>query len=274
MELTFLEILPIALIICCLSGLLLTLYFIHFKHATTTSDAGVRPEVRRRRAAPNRLQRVAAAAAAAEAVGNEASESAGPSSGVTRRKKKKEANREAKRAAQEARQAALAAHHEREEMAEELREEEEEREREEEARAAEEMRRIAEEKEKKEQEEYEEWKGLISVEDTGEVGDDMEEDDGMLQRFCGRLKREKIVVLEDLGGEFGLRTEEVVQRLMSLQENGTVSGFFDDRGKFVYVSREEMEEVAKFIEKRGRVSIQELGKESSRLLHLDSVVSS
>lgn len=42
----------------------------------------------------------------------------------------------------------------------------------------------------------------------------------------------------------------------------------DDRGKFIYISHEEMEAVGKFIRQRGRVSLADLAENSNQLIHL------
>jgi hypothetical protein len=39
----------------------------------------------------------------------------------------------------------------------------------------------------------------------------------------------------------------VIEKLKQFDEEGKVSGVIDDRGKFIYISREEMEKVAEFI---------------------------
>lgn len=188
-------------------------------------------------------------------------------------KKKKEANREAKREAREARVAQLEEMREREWQREEMRAEREAEEERREVEREERERVEREERERREREEYEEWKGMIEVEGTGEEGEEVEKEDGeLLERFCGYVRERKIVVLEELGAEFGLKTEEGIDRLMRLEEGGGLTGFFDDRGKYIYVSGEEMSQVAEFIKKRGRVSIQELARESTRLLHLDAAV--
>ena len=59
-----------------------------------------------------------------------------------------------------------------------------------------------------------------------------------------------------------------MNRLEVLEKLGRITGVFDDRGKFIYVTVEELEEVAKFIIKKGRVSISELAKESNKLIDL------
>jgi DDRGK domain-containing protein 1 len=49
---------------------------------------------------------------------------------------------------------------------------------------------------------------------------------------------------------------------------GLLTGVMDDRGKFIYISEEELLKVKKFIEQRGRVSIAELAKHSNELISL------
>lgn len=56
--------------------------------------------------------------------------------------------------------------------------------------------------------------------------------------------------------------------MTALQEDGSLTGVIDDRGKFIYVSQEELDAVAKFIRQRGRVSIAELAESSNQLVNL------
>ena len=44
----------------------------------------------------------------------------------------------------------------------------------------------------------------------------------------------------------------------------------DDRGKFIYISEDELAAVAKFIKQRGRVTITELAECSNSLINLKS----
>jgi hypothetical protein len=46
-------------------------------------------------------------------------------------------------------------------------------------------------------------------------------------------------------------------------------GVVDDRGKFIYISPDELEDVAKFVKQRGRVSIAELAESSNKLINLN-----
>ncbi len=50
---------------------------------------------------------------------------------------------------------------------------------------------------------------------------------------------------------------------------GRLTGVLDDRGKFIFITQEELEAVAKFIKQRGRVSISELAESSNTLINLN-----
>ena len=45
-----------------------------------------------------------------------------------------------------------------------------------------------------------------------------------------------------------------------------ITGLFDDRGKFIYLTRDEMERVTKAIRQRGRISFSDLSKISNELI--------
>lgn len=51
---------------------------------------------------------------------------------------------------------------------------------------------------------------------------------------------------------------------------GRISGVMDERGKFIYISRPEMEAVAAHIRAKGRVSIAALAAASNNLIDLES----
>ena len=63
--------------------------------------------------------------------------------------------------------------------------------------------------------------------------------------------------------------KDAVQRVKELQEEGKLTGVMDDRGKFIYITMEELESVAKFIKQHGRVSISDLAESSNRLINLN-----
>ncbi|CAF3754503.1 unnamed protein product [Rotaria sp. Silwood1] len=153
-----------------------------------------------------------------------------------------------------------------EKLAEERRKkelEEEQRQKEEE----EEERRRKEERERKEYEEYLELKKGFTIE---EEGHDQNPDDvdnvSALNQFVEYIKTAKFMYLDELAAQFKLRTQDVIDRLKYLQETGSITGLFDDRGKYIYLTRDEMERVTKAIRQRGRISFSDLSKISNELI--------
>lgn len=162
----------------------------------------------------------------------------------------------------------------REQLLQEERDKQAERERAEELRAEEAERRLREEREKKEHEEYLKMKEAFSVEEEGfDQETDKEQEENLLQEFLTYIKQNKVLILEDLAAHFGLKTANVVDRIKELQANGNLTGVIDDRGKFIYISEDELQAVAKFVRQRGRISIAELVENSNNLISLTPAAS-
>uniref|UniRef100_A0A2M4AA10 DDRGK domain-containing protein 1 n=1 Tax=Anopheles triannulatus TaxID=58253 RepID=A0A2M4AA10_9DIPT len=139
----------------------------------------------------------------------------------------------------------------------------------------EEAERLArEEKERKEHEEYLKMKQAFSVEEEGFEEENADEQQNSLADFIKFIQDNKIVVLEDLAAHFKLKVQAVIDRIEELQKENRLTGVIDDRGKFIYISEEELKSVAKFIRQRGRVSIAELAENSNQLINLVPVVAS
>lgn len=180
------------------------------------------------------------------------------------KKREKEARREAEAAAREARGSKQDQYADRQKAKDAAREEEERREA---AELAERQARQAAE----EKAELDKWQGMFSVEAEGTVEADAQEgSQGLLQDFVDYIKRHKCVVLEDLAAEFGLRAQDAVNRVIALEEMGRITGVMDDRGKFIYISLEEMAAVAEYIRRAGRVSIADLASKSNTLVDLEA----
>ncbi|KAF5924881.1 hypothetical protein HPG69_008553 [Diceros bicornis minor] len=144
---------------------------------------------------------------------------------------------------------------------------EEERLRLEEEQKEEEERKAREEQAQREHEEYLKLKEAFVVEEEG-VGETMteEESHSFLTEFINYIKQSKVVLLEDLASHVGLRTQDTINRIQDLLAEGTLTGVIDDRGKFIYITPEELAAVADFIRQRGRVSIAELAQASNSLI--------
>jgi len=164
----------------------------------------------------------------------------------------------------------------REERKKRLEKEEEERklkedkEKEQEQKQLEEEQRIREEKERKEHEEYLKLKESFMVDEEGFDEDPEEDKENKLELFIQYIKDTKVVVLEDLAAHFKMKTDDTIDRVSTLIQEGKLTGVIDDRGKFIFISQEELEAVAKFITQRGRVSISELAENSNRLISLQT----
>jgi len=52
------------------------------------------------------------------------------------------------------------------------------------------------------------------------------------------------------------------------KKEGKMSGVLDDRGKYIFISQEEMMKVADFIKRKGRVSIEDIAREANKLINL------
>ncbi|XP_074886603.1 DDRGK domain-containing protein 1 [Buteo buteo] len=89
-----------------------------------------------------------------------------------------------------------------------------------------------------------------------------------LMEFLQYVKKTKVIQLEDLASHLGLRTQDAINRIQDLMADGTLTGVIDDRGKFIYITPEEMAAVAQYIKQRGRVSIAELAQASNSLINL------
>eukprot|EP00955_Chlamydomonas_euryale_P030455 320552-Chlamydomonas_euryale.AAC.36 len=181
-----------------------------------------------------------------------------------RQKAEKREQREARRAAEQAKEDKLTSYAARRAARDEKLEAERKAQ-------EEEMRQADEERKKREDEEAAKWIGQISVEQegTGE-GDDQAESQGLLQQFIDYIKQRKTVPLEQLATEFKLRTTDVIDRVQGLEAMGRLTGVMDERGKYIYISRGEMEAVANYINQKGRIAISELAAKSSTFIDLEA----
>lgn len=135
----------------------------------------------------------------------------------------------------------------------------------------EEERKAREEKERREYEEYLKMKEGFSVEEEGFEENEEDNEMNLLQNFVSYIKHHKVVVIEDLAAKFRMKTTTAISRIKDLQKDDILPGAIDDRGKFIYVSPQEMEAVTKFIKQRGRVTIAELAENSDKLINLSPV---
>ncbi|NXO13186.1 DDRGK protein, partial [Oriolus oriolus] len=190
------------------------------------------------------------------------------------KKQRKLEEKQARKAQREAEEAEREERRKLESKREEERRKEEERIRLEEERQEEEKRKAKEEEEKREYEEYLKLKESFVVEEEG-VEESMTEEQSrsFLMEFLEYVKKTKVIQLEDLASHlvsysFFSSAQDAINRIQDLMADGTLTGVIDDRGKFIYITAEEMAAVAQYIKQRGRVSIAELAQASNSLINL------
>jgi len=124
------------------------------------------------------------------------------------------------------------------------------------------------EKEQREAEEFDKWKEEFAIDAEGEETQ-AEFTEYVVERFLEHIKMRKIVTLEDVAKEFKMKTNAVIDRLQQLEKLGRISGIFDDRGKFLHITAEEMVAVVDWINKSGRVSRSAVVAACNRLVRLE-----
>lgn len=122
-----------------------------------------------------------------------------------------------------------------------------------------------EEEERRAIEEYNKWKENMDVEGGGDEQDLLEEEKLKLENLVRRIKKDKIVLLAELVPEFGAKVQQVTSTIESLQLDQRITGIFDDRGKFIYVSETELRELAQRIKSAGRIGKHEVWKIANEL---------
>jgi hypothetical protein len=126
----------------------------------------------------------------------------------------------------------------------------------------------------RDEEEFALWKDEFQVTNQGSEEDKLKElnarNEEILSEFLNYVTRHKVVIIDELAAVFGLRTIDVYNRLKSFEENGQIDGIFDDRGKFISITREEQNQMIEFIKRKGRFTIEEFQQECNRVIQLAS----
>lgn len=87
-----------------------------------------------------------------------------------------------------------------------------------------------------------------------------------------------------MSAKYHVKTQNIVDKINKLEAEGRISGIIDERGKFIYITQDEvctlefltyrckMSAVARFIKLKGRVSINEIQRESNNLINLTPTI--
>ncbi|KAJ8443780.1 hypothetical protein Cgig2_029685 [Carnegiea gigantea] len=224
---------------------------------------------RRMRRRPAAGASTSSAAAAVEDVDNESDNEAAGAEHAGRGSRKRDKKRQEREAQRQAEQAVRDSRHAKQDRYAEMRRRKDE-EREAEERRLEEEAKVRQAREEAAAAlEFEKWKGEFSIDAEGTTENDAQDSKDLLSEFVEYIKKHKCVPLEDLAAEFRLRTQECINRIASLESMGRLSGVMDDRGKYIYISLEEMKAVAEYIKRQGRVSISHLASKSNQFIDLE-----
>jgi len=122
-------------------------------------------------------------------------------------------------------------------------------------------------KKRREEEEFAKWTAKFAVEKEGEdAADDL---DLSVENFVKYVQMRKVVRLEDLSADFRMKTSAAIDRLKDLEKGGRLNGIFDDRGKYLYITQQEMSDVAAWLTDKGRLNRKELLAACNRLIRMD-----
>lgn len=122
------------------------------------------------------------------------------------------------------------------------------------------------EEQRKKEKELEEWAAKMSVSGEGLARRTADEDRQLNERIRKDVERWKIVDLSELAHKHSINIHDCIERMEMMKSKNVIQGLFDERGKFVYVTDEEMNKAANYLEQSGRVPIRRLVAESNQLI--------
>jgi hypothetical protein len=107
--------------------------------------------------------------------------------------------------------------------------------------------------------EYQQWKRLIKTEKSGEaVDEDVTQLPDFQDVFIQYIVDNKVVVLEEVAGEFGIKTARAVAILEELVIDKKLMGVFDQRGLFLHISSTSLDRIAAQILAQGKLTMEQL----------------
>lgn len=89
------------------------------------------------------------------------------------------------------------------------------------------------------------------VKGTGSESQERMSDEELAKQLIEYVTEEKVSFLEDLASKFNLKTQDVITKINQLEQEGRLTGVIDDRGKFIFITPQELQNVANFINLRG-----------------------
>jgi hypothetical protein len=120
-----------------------------------------------------------------------------------------------------------------------------------------------EKKKKKEEGEYNKWKKDLSVEEEGVVTQvDLLK---VVERVIGE---NKYIRIEELAARIGVSVQVCAQAIEKLVKERVVCGILEERGTFLRLEPEELEQLTKFVQDKGRFTLAEFSAEVNRVVKL------
>lgn len=113
---------------------------------------------------------------------------------------------------------------------------------------------------------------MFSVEEEGK--NKMSEDEekrkveALNQELVAVLRKNKLSLLEDLSHKFKLSTKDLVSKIQELEKASSISGIFDERGKYLVIENDEWQSIKNYITVRGRVKKTDIMTECAKLIKI------
>ncbi|KAI3388177.1 hypothetical protein SNEBB_009900 [Seison nebaliae] len=133
------------------------------------------------------------------------------------------------------------------------------------------LKKEREEEQKAEELEYLKWKSSLNVVEEGddnEVLSDLDTKSTMYQQFKNFVIENKIVRIDEIASIFGMKTHRVRDVIQLMESTKDLTGFFDDRGKYISLEKDNIDSILHFINRRGRLSINDLAEKSSEIIQV------
>uniref|UniRef100_A0A6G3MM16 DDRGK domain-containing protein 1 n=1 Tax=Henneguya salminicola TaxID=69463 RepID=A0A6G3MM16_HENSL len=81
-------------------------------------------------------------------------------------------------------------------------------------------------------------------------------------------QEQRVVECEALASRFEISSDQVVKRIQTLLDEKEIQGFMDDRGKFVFITDEDLRNISQHIVNKGRCSLNDLSKNFGAILKM------
>jgi len=111
------------------------------------------------------------------------------------------------------------------------------------------QREKAEEMRREEDAVYSKWKDSFQVLAKGEIANTKV---SLGSQITELAKQKRFLTLEEISNKFDVNTKEARTSIQELVSNGTLTGIFDDQGKFIYITEDELDQLASQLNERGR----------------------